>query len=80
MQKHFFTFVQSLTPKPGSIIQKLQTQNVELIECFKEISKIVKKQKRKTKEELVPIFGSFDLKKISSPSSSYHELTKKYSN
>jgi len=57
MQKHFFTFVQFLTPKKGSIIESDQGYQPNVIKCVKELLKLVKNQKRKTKEELVPIFG-----------------------
>lgn len=78
MQKHFFTFVQFLTPIPVLITQAIKEQNVEAIECLKDISKIIKWHKRKTKEELMPIFGHFDLKKISQQNSSYNQLVFKY--
>ena len=79
MQKHFFTLIQYLSPKPGSITEKCQDSEVDVLKCLKELVKVIKAQKRKTKEELVPIFGEFDEKRITKPNSIYIGILQKYS-
>jgi hypothetical protein len=79
MQKHFFTFIQYLTPKTAFLIENFQRSKVEVLKCSKDLIKLIKTQKRKTKEGLVPIFGEFDEKKISKSNSIYSGLAQKYS-
>jgi hypothetical protein len=79
MQKHFFTFIQYLTPKTAFIIENLNGSSIEVLKCSKELAKIIKNQKRKTKEDLVPIFGEFDQKRVSKQNSIYKEMSQKYS-
>jgi len=59
MQKHLVTLLQALIPGKVSIIASIDL-NIDVYRCVKEALQIIKTLRRKTKEELVPIFGAFD--------------------